>query len=185
MRSIAQLVEACLENCQDSWDELVDRYARLVYSTARNWGLNESDADDVFQAVFLILCQRLGTIRDPERLGSWLITSARRECWRLCRRQPVVSTINIIESPISDSTTADAEQLEEQYLIWLALEELGGQCERLLRALFGHSGDENYASIAEHLGMEIGSIGPTRARCFLKLERILGRLGIDRGESSD
>ena len=40
-------------------------------------------------------------------------------------------------------------------------------------ALFAGSDPPRYEEIAEKLGMKVGSIGPTRVRCFKKLEKIL------------
>jgi len=176
LRSDAELVRACLERDQAAWNDLVERYARLVYSTARQWGLGPDDVDDAFQAVFMTLFQRLASIREVDRLASWIITTTRRECWRLSRRQPGSSAVQT--EPTGDLAEADPAVIEERHLVWLALEELGGPCEQLLRALFARGEGEGYARIAARLGMEIGSIGPTRARCFRKLERILTRLGV-------
>lgn len=177
MQSDKELIQQCLDNDEQAWHRLVERYARLVYSIARNWGFGEADTEDIAQTVFTILCQRLASLREADRLGSWLITTTRRECWRLNRRRPDTVEIDPRDAVITSIAEADAEQIEEQYLVWQALEELGGQCEQLLRALFSRGSEEGYARIAERLGMEIGSIGPTRARCFSKLERILISLG--------
>lgn len=177
MQSDTELIQQCLAKDEQAWHRLVDRYARLVYSTARNWGFGEADAEDIGQTVFTILCQRLASLRDSNRLGSWLITTTRRECWRLSRRRPDAVEIDERDAVVVNMAEAEAEQIEEQFLVWRALEELGGQCEQLLRALFASGSQEGYALIAERLGMEVGSIGPTRARCFRKLEGILIRLG--------
>ena len=57
------------------------------------------------------------------------------------------------------------------------LERLGGKCRDLLEALFGATGEPNYIVIAEKLGIRVGSIGPTRARCLEKLADVLQTLG--------
>ena len=62
------------------------RYARLVRSIAAEFRLQESDAADVAQNTWLRLLAYGGTIRDPEKLGSWLATTARREASALLRR---------------------------------------------------------------------------------------------------
>ena len=80
--SDAALVRACLAGDEDAWEELVDRYGRLVYSIPRRLGLSAVDADDVFQNVFAALFRRLADLRDQSRLTSWLITTTYRECWR-------------------------------------------------------------------------------------------------------
>ena len=52
---------------------------------------DEHHAEDAFQAVFLVLARRSGSIRDPERLGNWLygvaIRTARKARARLARRR--------------------------------------------------------------------------------------------------
>ena len=73
----------------------------------------------------------------------------------------------------------DIERWEEQHLVHRALGRLGGRCELLLRALFTEGNAPGYEEIARRLGMKVGSIGPTRARCFRKLEQILLDLGLE------
>jgi RNA polymerase sigma factor (sigma-70 family) len=84
--SVAALVRACLDGDERAWQELVDRYGRLVYSVPRRLGLSAADADDVFQNVFVLLYQHLGSLRDQGRVSSWLITAAHRESWRVGRQ---------------------------------------------------------------------------------------------------
>ena len=84
-RSDPRLIARCVDGDQAAWDDLVDRYGRLVYSIARRYGL-DADADDVFQNVFSALFRSLDRLRDKGRLSSWLITTTHRECWRVGRR---------------------------------------------------------------------------------------------------
>ena len=76
----AALVHACLAGDQRAWDELVERYGRLVYGIPRRMGFSAADADDVFQNVFAILLRYLSDLRDYTRLAAWLVTTTRREC---------------------------------------------------------------------------------------------------------
>jgi RNA polymerase sigma factor (sigma-70 family) len=63
---------------------------------------------------------------------------------------------------------------------WLqaALMQLPSRCRRLLEALYLR-GECSYAEVAEELGIPVGSIGPTRARC---LERLRALLVLEQGE---
>ncbi|MFK7962083.1 MAG: RNA polymerase sigma factor [Phycisphaerales bacterium] len=172
------LIRRCAEGRQDAWDALVARYERLVYSVPRRYGLDPADAEDVAQATFVQLFRRLETLRDESSLASWLITTAHRESWRVGRRRP--TTAAHLAETIPDVGTPDPVQAaawERAELVRRALDELGGRCRDLLRLLF--SADRpDYSAIAGTLGIAIGSIGPTRARCFAKLMPILDRLGL-------
>ncbi len=178
-RSDPQLVQQCLRGEQRAWDKLVDQYGRLVYSIPKRHGLTDADSEDVLQAVFVALFRTLNTLKDQTRLSAWLITTAHRESWRIGKRS---GKPNDLDDRIADVGSQSDEQLmrwERQHLVHLGLERLGGQCEALLRALFLSQVEVNYEAIAERLGMKVGSIGPTRARCFRKLERILLELGLE------
>jgi len=175
------LVQACLGGDQRAWDELVDRYGRLVYAIPRRMGLSPMDADDVFQEVFATLVRSLGSLRDQRRLAGWLITTTRRECWRRGRAAAQRRETEMAETiadggsePIDDVVRWEREQAVRQ-----ALRRLDERCRALLTALFLEASAPSYEEIAAHLGMPVGSIGPTRARCFRKLDAILRELGFD------
>lgn len=178
-RNDPALVEACLAGHQWAWDELVERYGRLVFSVARRSGLTTQDAEDVVQNVFTIALRRLHALRDQTRLSSWLITTAYRECWRLGRRAggaPVSLDTEVVDSgapPVEEVVRWEREQLVHE-----ALARVDGRCRALLTALFLDDREPSYQEIAGRLGMPVGSIGPTRARCFRKLEMVLTELGV-------
>lgn len=174
----ATLIRQCLQGDEYAWDELVERYGRLVYSIPRRLGLPETDADDVFQVVFGIVLRKLESLREVERLSAWLIRVAYRESWRVSACRPTGRTP--IEPGLADEDAPGPEQveaLERQHIVRQSLTELGGRCQELLEALFFEPQSPDYAEIAARLGMKIGSIGPTRARCFQKLEAILRKRG--------
>jgi RNA polymerase sigma-70 factor (ECF subfamily) len=64
---------------QEAWREFVDRYAPTIHSWCRRWGLQQADAQDVTQAVLLILARRLKTFTyDPAAsFRGWLHTVTR------------------------------------------------------------------------------------------------------------
>jgi RNA polymerase sigma factor (sigma-70 family) len=51
---------------------MVRRHGPMVLDVCRNVLGNEADAEDGFQATFLVLTQKSGTIRKEESIGSWL-----------------------------------------------------------------------------------------------------------------
>lgn len=173
----AKLIQRCRSGDQNAWGEMVDRYGRLVYSIPRRYGLSESDSDDVFAAVWAAVFRTLGQLRDESRLSSWLITMAHRETWRVSRRKPRNAEFDEQFADLSSPSEDQVDTWEQQHLVRRGLDELGGRCKDLLTALFLEPSGPDYGAIASRLDMPVGSIGPTRARCFKKLEKILVRLG--------
>jgi DNA-directed RNA polymerase specialized sigma24 family protein len=50
---------------------------------------------------------------------------------------------------------------------------LNKRCRDLLLALYFETSDPSYSDIAARIGMPVGSVGPTRARCLERLKQIL------------
>jgi DNA-directed RNA polymerase specialized sigma24 family protein len=81
----ADLVARASTGDQDAWDQLVERFGGPVWAVARAHGLGPADAGQVSQVTWLLLTQHLGSLRQPERLGSWLLRTASREASRMGR----------------------------------------------------------------------------------------------------
>ena len=81
----AVLVARASSGDQVAWDQLVARYGGLVWAAARAHGLGPQDAGEVSQVTWLLLTQHLAALRQPQRLGSWLLQTASREADRMRR----------------------------------------------------------------------------------------------------
>lgn len=178
MRDDSTILRDCLAGDASAWNELVERYGRLVYSIPSRLGFGAADADDVVQTVFGIALRRLETLRDETRLSAWLIRTTYRECWRLRRRMK--SAAELPEDVDADGQPSEArlEQEERQVIVRQALEKIDERCRRLLHALFFEQPTPAYDLLAERLGVPVGSIGPTRARCFQKMEGMLAKFAL-------
>ncbi|MBI5863956.1 MAG: sigma-70 family RNA polymerase sigma factor [Planctomycetes bacterium] len=108
------LVQACLDGSQQAWNELVDRYERLVYSVALKSRLSAADADDVFQTVFFSLHRNLPQLKDQARLSAWLITTTHRESWRVARLRTAINAMRT-----DRSVSAPAELIEAARTIFV------------------------------------------------------------------
>ncbi|MCI7042912.1 MAG: sigma-70 family RNA polymerase sigma factor [Lachnospiraceae bacterium] len=54
-------------------EEIIDRYADMVYRLAVSQAMNRTDADDIFQEVFVRLVRHVKDLQDMEHAKAWLI----------------------------------------------------------------------------------------------------------------
>ena len=74
-----QLVERTLAGRDEAgFRAIVHRHGPMVYRVCWRVLLHAQDAEDAFQATFLVLAQRLRTVRKRASLASWLHGVARR-----------------------------------------------------------------------------------------------------------
>jgi RNA polymerase sigma factor (sigma-70 family) len=176
---ITRIVSAAAAGDQQSWDLIVTRYSGLLWGVTRAHRLGTADAADVVQTTWLRLVEHLPQIRNPEGIGSWLATTARRECLGLLRSgarcQPSEEMELLVDAGAEhaelDSALLTAERDAE---LWAAFNRLPTRDQALLRLLAVDS-PPSYEEISAALGMPIGSIGPTRARSLERLRRELLR----------
>lgn len=169
--SNAELVSGAARGDQAAWNALVARYGRLVWSVVRGFQLSAADAADVSQTTWLRLVENLGSVSDPDRLGSWLATTARREAIRLLQRRNREIPAEEHEEQSDRGTDGPEEKMlvaDEYERLRAAMEQLPERCRALLRVLAADSG-ASYAQLSDAIGVPVGSIGPTRARCLEKL----------------
>ena len=172
---IVDLITRCRDGDQSAWTALVRTHAGLVYAVARRTGLKEDQCEDVAQSVFATLLRRLDTVRDAQALAAWLVTTTKRESWRVARHARRVADLAAAYKPTDpDPSPIEAmEDIESAHRVRVALDELGGKCRELLLAIFSQRDQPDYAGISQRLSIPVGSIGPTRARCLAKLAEIL------------
>ncbi len=82
---VAAAVRAAAMGDREAWNRLVDWFAPTVWAVARCHPLNAADAADVSHITWLRLVENLGRIEQPEHVGAWLATTAKRESQRMLR----------------------------------------------------------------------------------------------------
>jgi RNA polymerase sigma factor (sigma-70 family) len=172
--TVVALVARAHAGDKNAWDEIVERYAPLVWSISQGFRLSRADADDVGQTVWLLLVEQFSQLREPAALPGWLATTTQRECLRvvhaaerhrrLDRRMDTESLVDTM-SPAIDLELLAAER---NAALRAGLAQLAPRCRRLLSLLIRHP-PMSYTEISTKLGMPVGAIGPTRARCLAKL----------------
>src|SRR5882672_8694634 len=156
---------------------LVERYGPLVYGVCRRILSDANDAEDAFQATFLVLVRKGGTLRDPGRVASWLYGVAYRTARKL-RAKAALRTKSErqasempTKSDVSDMTYDELQavldqeisQLPEKYALPLVLCYLEGKTN---------------AQAAAQLGWPEGSISRRLSRARELLRSRLARRGL-------
>jgi RNA polymerase sigma factor (sigma-70 family) len=174
----AELVRDAALGDDGAWSALVDRYAPLVWSVIRGYRLGFQDAADVSQTTWMRLAENIDRLREPERVGAWLATTAGRECLRLLKRnRRQLPTDDEVLADVPDADPASLPETgvmrsaERDELLWV-LSTLPQRSQVLIRMLFADP-PPSYKQISEATGMSIGSIGPTRGRLLQELRHRL------------
>jgi RNA polymerase sigma factor (sigma-70 family) len=158
-------------------DELVRVMSPVLWHVVRATGLDREATEDVVQNTWLTLVRSGDSVRDAQAITRWLCTAARREAWRVSkaatRTRPVEDDVLAARMPTESSPESEVVTLDDKAVLWAAITRLPERCQRLLR-IVAWEPRPDYSSVADALGMPIGSIGPTRRRCLDKLRIELG-----------
>jgi len=173
--TVVALVARAARGDPGAWDEIVERYAPLVWSICARFQLSSHDREDVSQSVWLLLVEQLGKLREPAALPGWIATTTQRECLRVvmaARKSERLGTGLDDALQFVDHTIIDEEILmaERNAALRAACAELPTRCQQLL-AMLTSDPPCSYAQISEKLQIPMGSIGPQRARCLERLRR--------------
>ena len=153
------LVKEALRGRTIAFEALVRRHLRAAYAVALARTGSAHDAEDVCQDAFIAALERLGTLRDPDRFGAWLMEIVRNRALSLLRTRRVRS-----EEPIEEAIVRgggpdpgrDAERaiLREDLLGALATLDETRREIALLHDVEGW----RHAEIAHRLGMPEGTV---------------------------
>ena len=177
-----ELLRVAIDGDDLAWRQLLCRFEPAVAATVARFRLQDADARDVAQQTWLQLLDHGQHIREPEALGAWLRTTARRECLRVVRRRTATDPLPPGDGLAYADPTCDVEQ---QVVDADTFRQLGRLVSRLpvrSRTLIGILFSDNppsYAELSHRTGIPAGSIGPTRARALRRLRRMIERGPVD------
>jgi RNA polymerase sigma factor (sigma-70 family) len=191
------VVAAIVAGDPDGIAEAYDRYAMPLYSYCRSLLREPADAADAVQDTFLIATAKLGGLRDPGKLRSWLYAVARNECHRRLRSGAATSSLDeVADLPAaagghantaagghagraeSADVASGVERAELRQLVRDALEGLNpGERDVIeLSLIQGLDGGE----LADALGLSRNHAHALQSRARSQLERSLGALVVAR-----
>jgi len=154
----------------------------MIAATGRRYRLTAADVAELQQTTWLRLVENLHRIEQPERVGGWLATTARRESLQLLRRASKYrSGADQMMANMADKhlPEPDARPIAEERgtVLKVAWERLNPRCQRLLSLVVSED-PLSYKDLSKLLQMPVGSIGPTRARCLEHLRRLVEEEGL-------
>jgi RNA polymerase sigma-70 factor (ECF subfamily) len=161
----------------DAWERFVRLYTPLLYHWARQTGLQQADASDLVQDVFLVLLEKLPEFSyDRTRnFRSWLRAVTLNKWRDRCkRRAPALlgPQVEGLEGPAeADGAALFAEEEYRRYLTARALEVAQSEFEpRTWKAVWEHLVDGKPApQVARELGMTPGAVYAARFRLIGRL----------------
>jgi RNA polymerase sigma factor (sigma-70 family) len=154
------LLRAAAAGDPGAWDGLTARFGRLVWSVARGFELSGADAADLCQTAWLRLVEHLEDIKDPERLGSWLATTVRREAIKLLRRSMrEIPAERFALTAMGDFPEPSAEEYaiaaEERAALMQDLHVLSQRTREVVELL---AQDQSVGAVAEQLGISPSTV---------------------------
>ncbi|MEU4378286.1 sigma-70 family RNA polymerase sigma factor [Micromonospora echinofusca] len=179
------LVEALRRGERAGLEGMYRRYADRLYTYARTMLREPEAAADAVHDAFLAASQRIGQLREPDRLRSWLYAIVRNECLRQLRDRSRSLPLEEADEPAADiadpGTGVNAEQVRD--LVHTAVAALNPGDREVVHLAIRH--DLSSADIGTALGVPTNHAHARLSRARSQLERALGALLVARTGARD
>ncbi len=171
----------CKTQCEAAFGELVERYGKLVMGVCLRVLKNRHDAEDAFQATFLVLAEKAGKIktRDRRSLPSWLCGVAYRLSMNLARKHHRKDLALTAEPVAARDQFSDLEQRFDEQAVDEELHALPGKYRDVLVRFYFLG--QTSRQIAEALGITQGAADGRIKRGRQELRVRLAKRGVALG----
>ena len=156
-----------------AFEAIVVRFGPMVLTVCRQMLRDANDVDDAFQATFVILIEKAGGLKQPDRLGPWLYGVAHRVASRTRRRRRQEGLPRKLEGRRAGQDPAEVEELAA----------LHDEIQRLpekyrLPIVLCCIEEETHDDAARRLGWPVGTVHGRLSRGRDLLRGRLGRRGM-------
>jgi len=186
IRSDEQLIDQFLTGQKEDWESafatLVKRHGPMVLGVCRHILRRDQDAEDAFQATFLVLARQASTIQNRQILGCWLYEVAyrmairARECLARSRTR---REIQEVEEPHPGPVNA-ASRKELRLLVRAEVDGLPAKYRSLV--LHTYMEGKSNEQVARLLRCPVGTVKGRLSRARDLLRARLSRRGWDQDE---
>lgn len=169
----ATLLSRYVGECdEEAFQSLARRHGPMVLSVCRRILVNVADAEDAYQATFLILVRKANAIREPSHLANWLFgvarnvaLKARQARTRRKRKETnaAAKSQQVVVSDFAELLHAHLAKLPTDARVVIVLCDLEGR---------------TLADAARQLGIPVGTVASRLTRGRTTLAKKLMRLGL-------
>jgi RNA polymerase sigma factor (sigma-70 family) len=179
---LEQFLTAKRDQAESAFEALMTRHGPMVMGVCRHSVNQQQDAEDAFQATFLTLARKAGSIRDRRVLGPWLHSVACRIAARTrelaARRRSLVLSGDEVSPGAGDG---DPDRGEIRLIVHSELDRLPENYRTVVVHCYLEG--KTYEEAARFLGRPVGTIKGqlSRARTILR-RRLQSRRSLTVGE---
>jgi RNA polymerase sigma factor (sigma-70 family) len=154
---------------------LVSRHGPLVWGVCYRLLGNSHDAEDAFQATFLVLARKAGSLRNAGRLPAWLHGVARRTALKLRTRRRKVFPLEYA-GEVPERTSPASSVREFQPILDDAIARLPLRFQ--VPFLLCHGEGLTAMAAAKRLGCPVGTVESRLHRARIRMRQYLGERGV-------
>jgi RND family efflux transporter MFP subunit len=171
--SDAELLSRFVERRDEAaFEALVWRHGQLIWGLCRRLLRNQQDAEDAFQATFLVLARKAKSVRQRDAVGGWLYQVAQRIALEMRRKNQAAQVLPVVASQrgalLENAERADLRETLEEEIAFLPPKY---RLPAVLRYLEGKSTVETAAIVGCPPGTVLSRLAWARRRLGVRLNK--------------